>query len=589
MNASYRRPNLETWLFALAVILAFALRLFRLGDVPLSDEEARWAMQAFDLTKGLHPAIGSQPAYVLLTALAFYVLQASNFVARLVPALTGAALVFAPRLFRDRLGNKATLVLSFVAAIEPGLLALSRQAGSPIIVLAAIIFALGFWRAGNLRSAGIAAGLALLSGPMLWPGLIGLALAYFLSLRILPSATEEISDTENQPLFDRQQLITAGSYALGTYLALGSFFLLVPSGLSAGLSSLPDYIKGWATSSTVSPLYLLLALLVYELLAVALAAIHLARGFDKQDRLAIFLGLWLVIALVLAVVYPSRQVADLIWVLVPLGSLASLEIARHLNPVKDGLWETLGMMALTIAILIFALFNFLTIAISPLDMSAASKQLGNLSLTAGETYGLVVLGALVLLGASVALVSYGWSNDVAIQGSVWGLLAMFIFYTLSSSMAAANLRTYRTSELWSPGPEIAQADALLTEMKDLSRWSKGTNLALDVFVAGTDSLTGKDSPGLRWLLRDWKVTYSTAPTLTGTPAFVISASNLSAPQLTSAYRGQDFVLRDYPSWDSNAPSDWLRWAILHTLPKGEDRIILWTRSDIFVDTQNLQP
>ena len=163
MTDSSRRPNLETILFALAVFLAFALRLLRLGELPLSDEEARWAMQAFDFTKGLHPVIGPQPAYVLLTALVFYVFQASNFAARLLPALAGAALVFAPRFFRDRLGGKVALILSFVMALEPGLLAFSRQAGSPIMVLSAVVFAWGFWRAGNLRGAGIMAGLALLS------------------------------------------------------------------------------------------------------------------------------------------------------------------------------------------------------------------------------------------------------------------------------------------------------------------------------------------------------------------------------------------------------------------------------------------
>jgi hypothetical protein len=96
-----------------------------------------------------------------------------------------------------------------------------------------------------------------------------------------------------------------------------------------------------------------------------------------------------------------------------------------------------------------------------------------------------------------------------------------------------------------------------------------------------------DSPALHWLLRDWSdVTYSPSPTLTGTPAFVIASDQLSAPELRSAYRGQNFNWRNYPNWNALAASDWLRWVILHQAPEGQDNIILWTRSDVFLDASN---
>ena len=585
MNASTRRPNLETILFVLAVFLAFALRLFHLGDLPLSDDEARWAMQAFDFAKGLHPVIGPQPAYVLLTALLFYAFQASNFMARFLPALVGASLVFAPLLFRDRLGNKVALVLSFVLAIEPGLLALSRQAGSPIIAFATVIFACGFWRIGNVRLAGIMAGLALLAGPLLWPGVIGIALAYFLSNAFLRSSDQESTDVEKQPLFDRKQLMTAGFYALGTYLAVGSLFLLAtPGGLSAGLAALPAYLAGWvpAAGAVVSWSYLILALVVYEFFAVVLAAITLVRGIMQKDRQVMILGIWLAMALLVAILYPSRQVADLVWVLIPLWLLAALEFSRYLVPAKDEVWTTLAMTGGTIAILIFALFNFLTIAISPLDMSATARTFGTLTLTNGEVYGSVVVGALLLLVASVALVGYGWSRDVAFQGATWGLLIAFVFYTFSATIAAGGLRTRLSQELWSSGPQTLQAETLTKQMGDLSRWDVGVDKGLDVFVSGVDS------PALHWALRDWNATYSTAPTLTGTPAFVIASNQLSAPELASGYRGQEFTLRGYPGWDSSTPADWLRWAMSHNVPNGEEKIVLWTRSDIFIDARSSQ-
>ena len=124
MTDHSRERNLEFGLFALALGLALALRLLRLGELPLNDDESRWALQALDLTRGLRTGMGPQPGYVTLTALVFFVIQAGNFAARLVPALFGAALSIVPYYFRDRLGSKPAIVLAFLLALDPGFLGL---------------------------------------------------------------------------------------------------------------------------------------------------------------------------------------------------------------------------------------------------------------------------------------------------------------------------------------------------------------------------------------------------------------------------------------------------------------------------------
>jgi hypothetical protein len=92
-----------------------------------------------------------------------------------------------------------------------------------------------------------------------------------------------------------------------------------------------------------------------------------------------------------------------------------------------------------------------------------------------------------------------------------------------------------------------------------------------------------DSPALHWVLRDWDVTYSSAPTLTGTPSFVISSSEseVSAPELTSGYRGQEFNWRARPEWET---ANWLRWSMLHNVEERQEKIILWSRTDLFIDS-----
>lgn len=559
-----RKHNLEFGLFALAFGLALLLRLLRLGELPLTDHEALWAMQAFDLTKGLRPEIGAQPAYVLLTALLFFVLQASNFAARLVPALFGAALTFAPFYFRDRLGSKPAIVLAFLLAFDPGLLALSRLAGSPMIALVAVLFAWGLWRAGNARAAGIWAGVALLGGPLFWPGLIGLAVAAGLLRGFF---VKEEGSVGSEP-FDRKLAVTFAVFAAGTYIIVGSLFLLATGGLSAGLAAIPAYFGGWIDFSDVPVWRLLVGLASYELFALLLALAGLVRGILRRDTQVISLGIWLAVALVLALAYPSRQVADLVWVLIPLLALAALEVSNYLVPVQDGTWETLGMSAFTVSILIFAAMNFSSIALVSMDQVALQLRWG------------ILLGSLVLLGVSVVMVAYGWSVAVAIQGSVWGLLVVFSVYSLSTALAAGGLRTYRTVEMWPVGPYTQQAEILVSQMNDLSRGKAGANASLDVTLAGVDS------PSLRWVLRDWPVTVTPGLVVSETPSMIIATDQPSQSEIESTYRGQEFTWRTYPAWDQALPTDWLSWIILHEFPEGNEKIILWARSDVFIDFQN---
>jgi hypothetical protein len=561
------KSNRQNILFALAFGLAVVVRLLRLGEIPLSDDEARWAMQAFDLAKGLHPAIGPQPAYVLLMALVFYVLQASNFFARLLPALAGSALVFTPMFFRDRLGHKAALVLAFVLALEPGLLALSRLAGSPILAVSAVLFAWGLWRTGKIRAAGILAGLALLSGPSLWLGLLSLAAAYGLSRGLIHAPETDANDeAPSASLFDRQNLLTFGAFALGTYLALGSLFLLVPGGLGAGIASIPAYFGGWLDFTDVPGPRLLMALALYQPLALILAIIALVRGLPKREPVTTSVAIWLLAALVLALANPSRQVADLAWALIPLWALAAIEAARHLNAIQDGTWETLGMLALTVAILMFAGLNFASLALQPADPTSAQVRWG------------VLAGALLLLALSVGLVAFGWSRQTALQGSLWGALLVAVIYTLAASMGAGELRAQRSDEMWSSGTQTMQAAPLLRQINDFSRWKTGTEQALDITVAGLDS------PALRWILRDWNATF-TDLTIAGNPSLAIASEQLSSPEMEATYRGQTFFWRAYPGWNQAIPADWLRWSLLHEMPQGQENIILWVRNDIFTNSK----
>ncbi|MEI7849316.1 MAG: hypothetical protein WCK35_26190 [Chloroflexota bacterium] len=599
MTENNRERNLEYGLYALAFGLALAIRLLRLGELPLGDEEARWAMQALNLTRGLKPILGPQPAYVMLTSLAIFILQASNFATRLVPALFGALLTLAPYGFRDRLGSKAALVLAFFLAFDPGFLAFSRLAGSPILVVVALLFAWSFWRSTNrnVPAAGISIGLTLLSGPALWPGLLGLGIAFGLSKGIVgaeqrgprPARDGETDASADQlpvpgAAVTRSKWLILSAYALGTYVLLGSAFLLPAGsgGLSAGLASIPAYFGGWldftaevgpGIGGNVPVSRLLTGLVTYELLALVLALLGLVRGILRRDELVIKLGLWLGVSLILALAYPSRQMFDLAWVLVPLLALAAVEVSTYMVPIQDGNLETIGMAVFTASMLIFATLNYSAIALTTPDPAALQLRWW------------MFLGALGLLAISIGLVAFGWSYVSAIQGAQWGTLVVLAFISLSMAIAAAGLRTARTVELWPTGAYTGQAQTLISQMNDLSRWKAGVNSSLDVTIAGVDS------PALLWALRDWNLTVLDDANLgvSGTtPSVVIASDQFVSTDIESTYRGQDLSWRVYPLWNQGLMSDWFKWSIMHVFPQRDEKIILWVRSDVFIDSQNGQ-
>jgi hypothetical protein len=310
-----------------------------------------------------------------------------------------------------------------------------------------------------------------------------------------------------------------------------------------------------------------MALAVYEPFFVVFAVAAIVRGFLARDRQIIFLSVWLAAALVLALVYPSRLVADLAWALVPLSALAALEVSRALGFDSENRWEIAGMVVLTFAVLVFAALDF------------AGLALTNLTPEDTRIRWILLGGALLLLAASVVLVALGWSLEVARKGAVWGFIAVMSLYTISVATGAAGLRANITQELWRTDPEPAQAALLRQTLDDLSTWKTGAVNALNVAVYGVDS------PSLAWQLRDQPVTFASAAPVDSSSAVVIGPFDPQAA-FGAEYRGQDFIWRRYPGWNTATSPEWLRWLAIHEMPQGEEAILLWARTDLFLDAQN---
>jgi hypothetical protein len=575
-----RSLTYEDALYLLAFGLALGFRLFSLGAAPLTDAEANWALQALDLSRGSQPQIGAQAAYVLLTGLGFTIFSATNFLARLLPALAGSLLVLLPNILRPLLGDTTRLrwsglLLAFGLALDPGLLALSRTAGSLMPALAFSMLALAFFARRKMIWAGIATGLALLSGPALLHGTLILALGWGMyrlvekqNQRSAQKDSSEHNPSWQMPPLERSGLRSALFALLGTLLVVGMLFLRVPQGLGALAATLPAYLQSWISPGGVPALRLPVALLVYQPLVVVLALLAIRRAWQSPwvgkpiERLAVGLSLWVLVGLFVTMLYPARLVGDLAWVLVPLWGLAALELPHYL-PGRES--RSVRLVAGGLAALLCILS-----AVVWVNLLNLSRYQTTLLLFWLMTGGVAVLGII-----STIMVAAGWSTISARLGLVWSLCLVLGLGMFSETWGVTNLRPQATPELWSTPPAAGQADQLIESLQELSQTTTGRKTEIEIVLL-------EDSPSLRWALRQFPhLTVADGLAASDAPAIVITSKTQQTPTLAQRYRGQDLVWRIYPAWQSVLPSNLAAWLAFRQAPMATQQIILWARVDLF--------
>ena len=589
---SFRSKN-EGWLYWLAFLLAIGLRLTQLGASPLTDSEANLALQALQISRGQTPLLAAQPGYILLTSILFAIIENTNFMARFVPAIVGSMLVFVPYFFRDILRPRPALILAFLFVFDPGLVALSRQSSGTILAVTFLLFAWGMWINRRVLSAGIFAGLALLSGPSLWSGLLSFGLTWIFLQGMDAKSTKE--DEESFDLlggrengFDAQAStavpqLQPSEYRSGliafvvTLLLGGTLFFLSPNGLSAWLSSLPAYLEGWTFSSALTTGRTLLVFFAYEPLGVFLAILAMIRGYGSKSQIIIRLSLWLGVSLLLAVFY--RQPGELVWAILPLLTLSALELSRDLNIFREERLEVGVVSGALLILLVYIWFDVAKIALDPYSQLGATpiSLFGRqIPLQAAPYW--VLIGAALILILCIAFVSFGWSGRTAWLGTVWSFGIFLAAYSMAAAWGASGLRTPNGMELWTTDPKPSQADLLLASVNDISEISLGHDHAQPVMVMGIHS------PALEWTLRDHDVEMVSTLDPQLAPPIVITPlmNDLGLP---SAYRGQDFIWRQPVLWEGIQNPDWLRWLVYRRLPREDETIILWARDDLFPDAR----
>lgn len=670
-----KRLTIEDTLYLIAFLLALIFRFSQLGNAPLSETEAYWANEALQISNGslnleteavIQPAPG--PAYTVLTSVLFSIFGANEFLARFWPALSGSLLVLAPLLIRKRntsrmnglhqvkelsTGDRSIfkfifpfprmvlIILSFGLAIDPGLVTVSRQAGGVMMALGFSILALASWAAGWRYLAGVFAGVALLTGAPVIPGIVGFTFSVSLVYSQLKEIHKNPDSEDNKqekpaigapPLFRSLDFRQFSLAALITFFLVGTFFFRFPQGIAEWLASIQDYFMGWikplpdSSSGTivqtlsVEPLKLVVVLLVYELFPLLFFLIGLVRSIisrnrisQQQSSLLLFNFAWAGISLLLVLAYPGRQVSDLVWFLVPMWLVAALELSsiypfrrisltREEAPSSSGmgngeiLTETnseLGYNSTrdphsTAVAAILGGFIFILLALFWFTISAISQRNPSTALIDTNIFSnlrwLVPAGTLVLILLTTALVSLGWSARTGKQGFYWGIILALLVYNFSVLWGATYLRTNQPQEFWSQLPGTGQANLLLQTIDLYSKKETG-------FTGYLDILSTVNIPSMRWFLRDYQQShFADEPQLGESPPVVITWADQEYPALSAAYSGQDFTWWRWPGWQGVIPTNILRWINYREAALSNQKIILWVRADLVQqpDEENLE-
>lgn len=128
--AAVRPPRTwEGWAVVALIALALGSRLWDLGGRVLHYDEVLHALYSWTFSTGggyQHNPLTHGPFLFHAGAATYMIIGASDFAARLLPALFGAALVASPWIFRRELGRFGALAVSVFLLISPTILYFSR-------------------------------------------------------------------------------------------------------------------------------------------------------------------------------------------------------------------------------------------------------------------------------------------------------------------------------------------------------------------------------------------------------------------------------------------------------------------------------
>ncbi len=576
MNTQPLKSRHISWIWIAVLVLALATRLGGLHLWPLAPEEAMTAMASWDAAHGHGwPQRVDSPFVMLGNALLFLIFGGGDGIARLLPALAGAALVLLPWAWRERLGETGALAAAGLMLGSPLLLFASRQVHGTVVgltgaamVLTALVLAEDQDQphlsrlAASLMAAGLALGLT--GGAAFYTLLIPAALARWLHARLT-------GECRVCPLRPWMWSVIIG-LGLAELISIGWGMRL--SGWSGIAEGVAAWLRQWQVQD---PRPTKLAMLgVYELATLFLAAVGIGMARKQQARGPWFFALWAGLTLLLTFLMPGLPALGMGAAVIPLALLGG-----------DGVQRLTQDIAPDIRRWVMAHMGLGFIFWLPVGLGLA----GYVNQAAAWPWLMLLLGLVVLVALQILL---GFLFVFAIpQARVWrgAILGLALALGMAQLGAAWGVAYVRPTSPAEPAIQVATAPdvwALRRTLDELAvqRRQRRDTLPVTV-VVGRDDLTAV----LRWTLRDFS-RLSMETTWPGDAQGLIITPKDFTPKSPPAFQwhGMSFVAltraeTDIPLCRAIFPPDcvdFLRWYLYRQLPTDQpqqDKVILWTNGN----------
>lgn len=586
--------TVEMVLIALIVIVGAGLRLWQLGNYPLSDVEAQQSLVAFQLANG--EAIQStnySPLLVSLNGLAFLLFQDSGATARLASVLIGTILFLLPLTLRRQLGPAVTLIASALLAISPTALFLSRTVNSEIAVAvgALMIFA-GFFNwsdSGQQRWLYLAAGgvaVALTAGPLGYSIIVIFAVVILIKLAAfrqlwdqglsLAAANNDIeSETASDDATEAVDRFPAALKQAGLFLLAAMLILSTAAMFNlSGLSVTTNLFMEWVSRFTFQPrldggFNAIFLLTLYEILTVVAGLVGLTFALLSRDLLKQSLAGWFIGALILDLVMIGRPTGSVILSLVPLTLLAGLALSTLADNLQQwGQWGNEGIiLAAGVVILGFGYIGLTGWLVRVCGADDRFCQLAWLQSVAAVALFLVIVFffGFVQNDAGISL------RGLAITGVVLGLIAIIGFGWRLNYGRLENLAYQPLAGI----PASTEVIDMMDTLSEESLLRAQDNHLIDITLSGA-------TPALLWQLRNFKNVTPTGSIITppNTTAVITLTADDEQPNLGEAYIGQDFALNSVWSPVGLPAKELINWLIYREVtqrPQRGNQAILWLR------------
>ncbi len=518
--------RIEIVLYVGLALAALFVRLLLLDYPPLSTPEAMQAVASWHWVNGTPDSFTGSPLLFGGNALLFALFGATDFAARVIPAVFGSALVLLPALLRRELGRTGALVASLLLLLSPSLVFFSRQVDGVVIGVTCALAALAWvWRyvadrvSRDLNLAAVAAALALISAREVWTIVLSMTL-FVAFLWFRERGTAPAADVADGPIHvdqveqQRRQWLIAGALFACVFIGVSTALLLHRDGLGAALALFGAWIGGLQPGgSFFDPLRLLV---VYEPITlffgvVALVDIAFAVTSWERDHAPLFaLGILIVTAFVLYSIGADKNPARIVVLVIPLSLVAGSYIGSWLEEMREQVEVApqVSQIILTQEVPIYlfacALAGFLYIILAEFttrgsvlaaDMLAAiTRQPPSAAMNGIVLTGLVAVAIAVVVFLAVSTV--GWARARIIGTAV--VLTLLTGWTIRQT-TLVNFSTSLNPQEWVISTAAsANVRDMVRDLEDISRWRANDSHAMTMIV---DASLG---PMAEWYLRDFR-------------------------------------------------------------------------------------